>query len=114
MLAISVENLSKKFQLGTLNRDVFMEELRAKWRRFALGGAKPSTLDPRPSTSAREFYALRDINFEIKEGETVGIIGRNGAGKSTLLKILNQITTPTEGRIKFKGKPIEWPLASAR
>jgi hypothetical protein len=46
MLAISVENLSKKFRLGTLNRDVFMEELRAKWRRFAIGGAKSST--PRP------------------------------------------------------------------
>ena len=48
MLAISVENLSKKFQLGTLNRAAFMEELRAKWRRFALGVPKPSTLDARP------------------------------------------------------------------
>jgi len=105
MLAISVENLSKKFRLGTLNRDVFIEELRAKWRRFALGEAKPSTLDPRPSTSlSRDFWALRDINFEIKEGETVGIIGRNGAGKSTLLKILSRITAPTTGRARINGR----------
>jgi lipopolysaccharide transport system ATP-binding protein len=104
MLAISVENLSKKFRLGTLNRDVFMEELRAKWRRLVLGEAKSSTLDPRPLTSSRDFWALRDINFEIKEGETVGIIGRNGAGKSTLLKILSRITAPTTGRARIKGR----------
>jgi len=104
MLAISVENLSKKFRLGTLNRDVFVEELRAKWRRFALGSVKPSTIDSGPSMDSRDFYALRDINFEIKEGETVGIIGRNGAGKSTLLKILSRITTPTTGRARIKGR----------
>jgi lipopolysaccharide transport system ATP-binding protein len=104
MLAISVENLSKKFRLGTLNRDVFMEDLRANWRHFALGKAKSTTLDPRPSEPSREFWALRDINFEIKEGETVGIIGRNGAGKSTLLKILSRITAPTTGRVCIKGR----------
>jgi lipopolysaccharide transport system ATP-binding protein len=104
MLAISVENLSKQFRLGTLSREVFVEELRAKWRRFAFGEAKPSSLDARPSTSSRDFWALRDINFEIKEGETVGIIGRNGAGKSTLLKILSRITAPTTGRARLKGR----------
>ena len=51
-----------------------------------------------------EFWALKDVNFEVKRGEVVGIIGRNGAGKCTLLKILSRITEPTEGRVTIKGR----------
>jgi len=56
------------------------------------------------STELKTFWALKDISFDVKQGEVVGIIGRNGAGKSTLLKVLSRITTPTEGEVKYIGR----------
>jgi lipopolysaccharide transport system ATP-binding protein len=81
------------------------------WKQYQIGGERTSYLSlrerltqPFRSTPKEHFWALKDINFEVYEGECVGIVGRNGAGKSTLLKILSQITPPTKGHILARGR----------
>jgi lipopolysaccharide transport system ATP-binding protein len=102
---IRVESLSKKYVIGhqqqeryTALRDVITNRVESVLKSFR--GKGQSEKDP----SQEEFWALRDVSFDIKQGDRVGIIGRNGAGKSTILKILSRITEPTEGRIKINGR----------
>lgn len=106
--AIKVENLSKAYQLGeigtgTLSRDVerWFARVRGKEDPFLkIGEAN----DRAVKGASDVVWSLKDINFEIQQGDAVGIIGRNGAGKSTLLKLLSRITAPTAGKIKVKGR----------
>jgi ABC-type polysaccharide/polyol phosphate transport system ATPase subunit len=107
-VAIKVENLSKAYQLGelstgTVSRDIerWFARIRGKEDPFLkIGEVNDRTV----KGTSDVVWSLKDINFEIKQGDAVGIIGRNGAGKSTLLKILSRVTTPTTGLIKAKGR----------
>src|ERR1700751_1277355 len=94
-IAIRAEGLSKLYRFGPRERyrtlrDTLTDTLTAPFRRSARAGS---------NDNSETFWALKDVSFEVKHGEVVGIIGRNGAGKSTLLKILSRITEPTGGSV---------------
>jgi len=129
-VVIKVENLWKQYRYGIISHRTLHKDLQSWWARrrgkedpnsrigdeqSAMSKARnPMRSAPcamqsvgdamRGSEADDRFWALRDISFEVKQGEILGIIGRNGAGKSTLLKILSKVTTPTRGQIKIKGR----------
>lgn len=106
-LAIQVRDVSKRYRISEHSsyyrtlRDVIVDSVKSPFQRAAavLRGHSPAN-----SGRSREFWALRDVSFDVRKGEVLGIIGRNGSGKSTLLKILSQITVPTAGTARVVGR----------
>ncbi len=106
---LNVENVSKLYRLGTVGTGTFGGDVQRFWKTKILGQEDPflkigQTNDRTSKEKADFVWALQDINFKVKRGEVLGIIGKNGAGKSTLLKLLSRITSPTTGSIKSAGR----------
>ena len=105
---LKIDNISKQYRLGLVGAGTLSDDLKRLW--YKLKGKNDPFLkigesnDRSTKGSSKYVWALQNINFEVKEKEVLGIIGKNGAGKSTLLKILSRVTSPTLGEVKTKGR----------
>ena len=107
-IVISVHDVSKQYRLGNVSTGTLSHDINRAWHKL-LGKEDPylkigESNDRTVKGSSEYVWALKNINFQVKQGDILGIIGRNGAGKSTLLKILSRTTAPTTGNIKIKGR----------
>lgn len=108
-VAIQIENLSKQYRLGLIGTGTLSHDLNRWWTMNVLRKEDPflkiGEVNKRATKGASDYvWALKDINLEVEQGDVLGIIGKNGAGKSTLLKILSQVTKPSTGCIRYKGR----------
>ncbi len=106
---IKIENLWKEYRLGVIGHGTLTHDLQSWWARFRGNEDPNAKIAPmlagqKKQVEGNHFWALRDVNLEVRQGDILGVIGKNGAGKSTLLKILSRVTAPTKGSIKVRGR----------
>ena len=101
---IEIENVKKQYRLGTIGGGTLKGDLQSWWARVRHKEDPNSRIGSKQYAKNEKFMALDGVSFNVKKGETVGLIGGNGAGKSTLLKLLSRVTAPTEGEIRVKGR----------